>query len=210
MIDVEFYYALSKRNRRLKYLISFSAVLVLLSLDNLVSAQQFSGFRPFKKLVEFESQRFLLSEVYEVPSESWSELKVEKIIEDYDMDYGFMFVLAFYTFQDKSGVVISSFRETVLAPNMNSISKLVNVHLSEEEVVKMSSMLGDAQNALNKIEPNEKTVVRRFNDRLILEMENTLDDFDPTVIIWIDNSHRHSFSFSKWNRALRKYAKERK
>ena len=185
-----------------------TAVIILLFTVQCTEAQQFSGLRPFKKLVEFESQRFLLNNVYQVSHDRFNELKIEKIVEDYDMEYGFMFVIAFYTFESNSGMIISSFRETLIAPAMNEVTKLVNLHLSEEEIVKISSMFAEAQNMYSENKLDDKSLVRQFNDRLMLEFIFR-DGYDPEIIFWIDNHHRHPVSATKWNTALRKYSKER-
>jgi hypothetical protein len=184
-----------------------TTLIILLFTVQCTEAQQFSGLRPFKKLVEFESQRFLLNTVYQVSHDRFNELQIEKIVEDYDMEYGFMFVIAFYTFESNSGMIISSFRETLIAPTMNEATKLVNLHLSEEEIVKISSMFGEAyMDSENK--SDDKSLVRQFNDRLMFEFVFR-DGYDPEIIFWIDNHHRHPVSATKWNTALRKYSKER-
>lgn len=188
---------------------TFLATLIILLLTQQgLKAQSFSGLRPFKKLVEFESQRHLLNNVYQVSHDRFNELKIEKIVEDYDMEYGFMFVIAFYTFDSNSGMIISSFRETLVAPTMNEVSKLANLHLSEDEIVEISSLFGKAQNELSANNSDDKALVIQFNDRLMFEFVHR-EGYDPEIIFWIDNHHRHSVSATKWNRALRKYSKER-
>ena len=187
----------------------FGSFLAMLLSTNML-AQEFSGFRPFKRLIEFESQRYLLDEVHEVRSDKFHELKLEKIIQDYDDEYGFMFVLASYTFDEFSGVVISSFRPVLVGSNMNSIDKLVNIHLNDNDLVEITNLYNQASNAKNLNTSEGISLVRRFNNRVMVEVEFIGEGYQPNLILWIDNHHRHSISSTKWFRAIKKHAKKTK
>jgi hypothetical protein len=163
-------------------------------------AQTFSGFNAFKKLIEFEGQRFLMDEVYEVTSTDFDLLRIERTINEFDDNEGFMIVFASYVFNGKSGVVISAFSSRNL---VNSSYSFTNIHLTTEEYIALYDLVSVMKKWPKK---SNEQVLRRFNNRITLSLEETING-DAQIVLWIDNTSRHSFLDSKWDRAYRRHMK---
>ena len=52
---------------------------------------------------------------------------------------------------------------------------------------------------------NEEHILRKFNDRLIVDVNKSEGAVDFTL--WVDVQNRHTFSRDKWDRALKRYNK---
>ena len=48
------------------FLRSALTITLILSIANIVNAQVFKGFSAFKELIEYEGQRYLMEEIYDV------------------------------------------------------------------------------------------------------------------------------------------------
>lgn len=179
-------------------------ILLLISIS--ATSQTFSGFNAWRKLIEFEGQRYLMSEVYNISKDSSSTLQIEKTIQEYDQNEGFMFVLTSYVFNGKTGVVITAFNSISLD---NSHARFVNIHLSSAqfsslnsqiEILKSNSSSGGPMGQKKK----EERVLKRFNDRIIIDVLNQGDGFYK-YSIWIDTYSRHTFGDAKWEKAFKKH-----
>jgi len=91
----------------------------ILSLFSIASYPQvFKGLTSFKDAIEWEGQRFLMDEIYNISSESIDTLRIEKILRDVDSNDGFMIVVTSYTFNQKTGVVLTSFNSILMIQNI--------------------------------------------------------------------------------------------
>lgn len=163
-----------------------------------LNAQVFKGFKAFKYLIEFEGQRYLINDIYEITSADIDKLKIEKTIKEVDNEEGFMFVLTSYIFNGKSGIVISSFNSTNFS---NTKYHFVNIHLTHEEFMELNNIFEDLKT--NKPEDNEH-YLKKFNDRIIVDVHDRLGTLYFTL--WVDRN-RHTFFTDKWGKTIKKYKK---
>ena len=181
------------------YTFAFVLVLSFLTISSNLNAQVFSGIAAFKNIIEYEGQRFLMDEVYKITSTDFDKMKISKTITETDYTEGFMFVLTSYTFNGKSGVVITSFNSTNF---QNSQLRFTNIHLTHLEY-------SDLVNAFESLAKNDtkadEHLLNRFNDRLILDVNNEAGSVYYTL--WVDNYSRHTFMTTKWDRAFNLYNK---
>lgn len=164
-----------------------------------IKAQVFTGFSAFKELIEYEGQRYLMENIYQIKSEDYDRLKIDKTIKEVDSDEGFMFVLTSYTFNGESGVVITSFNSTNFA---NTQHQFVNVHLTNDQYQDLYNTFNELAN--NNPKPDEH-ILRKYNDRLIVDVNRGADFTYFTL--WVDYHSRHTFTTSKWDRAYKRHNK---
>lgn len=174
-------------------------VFVMMFTATSIQAQVFTGFSAFKTLIEYEGQRYLMEDVYQIQSENFDKLKIDKTIQEIDSDEGFMFVLTSYTFNGVSGVVITSFNSTSFS---NSQHQFVNVHLTNTQYEALFNTFKE----LEKNSPqSDEHILRKFNDRLIADVNNEGEFINFTL--WVDYYTRHTFTTEKWERAFKRYKK---
>lgn len=174
-------------------------ITLILSIANTLNAQVFKGFSAFKELIEYEGQRYLMEEIYDIKSEDFDKLKIDKIIKEIDNDEGFMFVLCSYKFNDKTGTVITSLNSKSF---FNDRFEFTNVHLTHKEYLNLYKTFKKLEeNDIN----NEEHILRKFNDRLIVDVNTS--EGSVYFTLWVDVQNRHTFSRDKWDRALKRYNK---
>ena len=174
-------------------------VFITIGLLNSANAQVFTGFSAFEKVIEFEGQRFLMDNIYQIKTEDFDKLKIDKTITEIDSNEGFMFVLTSYIFNSKSGVVITSFNSTSFS---NEEHQFVNIHLTHDEFRDLHNVFKELKEANPE---SGEHVLRKFNDRLIIDVNN-IGGYDYFVL-WVDNYSRHTFTTTKWDKAVRKHMK---
>jgi len=172
---------------------------VILISEAKIDAQVFSGFSAFKDLIEYEGQRYLMENVYQINSEGFDKLKIDKTIKEVDSNEGFMFVLTSYTFNGKSGVVITSFNSTSFS---NTQHQFVNVHLTNTQY---EGLYNTFENLEKNNPANDEHILKKYNDRLIVDVNNEAGIIYFTL--WVDNYSRHTFTTTKWDRAFKRYQK---
>ncbi len=191
----------STRLSRARRVLLSLAVLAL--IPSASSAQTFtgfggSGFGAFKQLIEFESQRFLMSEVFQISSGQFDQLIIEKTIQEIDETEGFMFVMTCYRFNGKNGVVLTAFNSKNLS---NTTYGFRNVHLTQEEFVALSTVIDgglELKQAKDKIHH-----LKKFSDRLTVDLN--VIDVGVYVTLWVDGISRHTFTDEKWERAKKRF-----
>lgn len=162
-------------------------------------AQVFAGFGAFERIIEFEGQRYLMEEIYDIKTTEYDNLKIEKIIHKINKDEGFMFVLTSYVFNKKSGVVITSFNSTNFG---NTNYEFINVHLTHNEYESLYNAFLELEKTKPKI--NEHSL-RSFGDDLIIDVYN---EWGANLFsLWVDNYSRHTFTQSKWEKAFTRHNK---
>ena len=157
-----------------------------------------SGFGAFKQLIEFESQRFLMTEVYQVSASQFDQLVVEKTIQEIDETEGFMFVMTCYRFNGNTGVVLTAFNSRNL---VNTAYGFRNVHLTSEQFQSLNALVAQGmtlQQAKEKIHH-----LKKFDDRLTVDLN--VIDVGVYVTLWVDGISRHTFSDEKWARANKRF-----
>lgn len=180
--------------------LQFALILVLsmLTVDYL-KAQVFTGTLAFKELIEYEGQRYLMENILQIKTEDFDKLRIERTITEIDGNEGFMFVLTSYTFNEISGVVITSFNSTNFS---NTQHQFVNVHLNDVQYVG----LYNAFKALEIINPQrDEHILRKYNDRLTVDVNKEAGIIFFTI--WVDYHSRHTFSTAKWDKAFQGYKK---
>lgn len=179
--------------------------LFLLSTILEANGQTFKGLTAFKDLIEFEAQRFLMEEIYNISSEDEVSLKISRTIKDIDETEGFMFVLTSYVYDGQIGAVITTFNTT---NQPEADYSFVNIHFTESEFENLYNSL--KQIPVEELKETDDHVLKRFNDRVILDKWVSGQSNDVLYIqytLWIDNRTRHTFSRSKWDRAFEKHLK---
>jgi len=178
--------------------LALSIFLLSITIEN-AQAQAFTGLSAFKTLIKYEGQRYLMEEVYQIKSEDYDKLKIVKTIEETDASEGFLFVLTSYKFNDKRGAIITSFNSTSLS---NDQYGFVNIHLGHNEYLDLYNTFKH----LEKMSPeDDEHFLRKFNDRLIVDVNNQAEVLYFTL--WVDYHNRHTFTTTKWDRAFKKYQK---
>lgn len=164
-----------------------------------INSQVFTDmFDNYEKIIEYEGQKFLMREILNISSKDFDMLRIDKTIKESDKSEGFMFILTSYTFNGKSGVVISSFNATNFAQTNYSF---VNVHLTDEEFTSLHNQFKELD---DKLPTRNIHGLKIFDERLTIdvcrktEMEYTL---------WVDNYSRHTFTKMKWDKAYKRYTK---
>ena len=174
-------------------------IILLIIINTNLNAQVFQGFKAFKELIEYEGQRYLMDDIYEITSITFDQLKVDKRIKEVDSDEGFMFVLTSYVFNGKSGVVITSFNSTNF---QNTKHQFTNVHLTDEEHTEVYNIFI----SLKENKPaTDVHILKKYNERLIIDVNNQGGVLSYTL--WVDTHSRHTFTQSKWDRAFKRYEK---
>jgi hypothetical protein len=174
-------------------------IIAIIVANTNLNAQVFTGFSAFKELIEYEGQRYLMEDIYQITTSEFDKLKIDKTIKEVDLDEGFMFVLTSYTFNGKSGVVITSFNSTNF---QNTKHQFTNVHLTNEEYIELYNTFI----SLKKNKPKcDVHFLKKFKDRLIVDVNNQAGIIYFTL--WVDNHSRHTFTTTKWDRAFKRYKK---
>jgi len=165
-----------------------------------LKSQVFTGLNAFKEILEYEGQRFLMDEVYDIKASGFDRMKIDRTIIEVDSHEGFLLALVSYSFNGKTGVVITSFNGT----NFQKTNyQFVNIHLSHEEFTDLNNSFLSLRE--NKIEKNEH-LLKKFNNRLILDVNVSESGFGY-YILWVDTYNRHSFTPKKWEKAFNRYNK---
>lgn len=179
-------------------------LLILISLFSIIcrnlNAQVFSGFDAFKKIFEYEGQRFLMDEIYQIKSTGFDRMKIDRTIVEEDEHEGFLFTLTSYSYNGQMGVVITSFNAT----NFQKTNfQFVNIHLSHGEFIDLYNEFI----SLGKVKcVKGEHILKRFNERLLLDANISEKGF-VYYTLWVDNYSRHSFTPKKWETAFRRYKK---
>lgn len=157
-----------------------------------------SGFGAFKQLIEFESQRFLMTEVYHVSDSRFDQLVVEKTIQEIDETEGFMFVMTCYRFNGNTGVVLTAFNSKNLS---NTAYGFRNVHLTSDAFQRLSALVAEGL----KFDQSKKKVhhLKKYDERLTVDL--SIIDVGVYVTLWVDGISRHTFSDEKWERANKRF-----
>ena len=157
--------------------------------------QVFTGLEAFKNIIEFESQRYLMNEVYGISTQKADQLAIDRLIVETDNTEGFMFVMTAYKFNGEEGIVFTSFNSRNFG---NTEYHFINVHLSKAEFENLN---------LKAIELGENTKDKsfhqlfKFNERLTIDVFYNERDF-ASIALWIDQYNRHTFTTTKWDKAL--------
>jgi hypothetical protein len=169
-----------------------------------MNAQNFTGFNSWKNLIEYEGQRFLMFDIFDLNAEDVDRLKLTKSIQEIDSDEGFMIVFTSYKFNANSGLVITAFNSQ---NHVNSDFGFVNINLSQGEVMGLhQEILRRAQD----IGLEDVHDIIKFNDRITIDIHCVMESqsygekyYD--IILWIDGHTRHNFTKAKWDRAMKKH-----
>ncbi|MBP6532135.1 MAG: hypothetical protein KA285_02565 [Bacteroidia bacterium] len=185
---------------KLKVFLTASWLAISIVVNNFnANAQVFTGFNAFKNIIEYEGQRYLMDEIYEISIKDYDKLIIDKTISEIDAEEGFMFVLVSYKFNDKTGVVITSFN-SVSFDNLHY--QFRNVHLTNEEFTNLYETFWTL--AKNKIADDEH-MLKTFNDRLILDVYYEAGFLK--YALWVDNYSRHTFEAAKLDKVITRYRK---
>lgn len=173
--------------------------IVLLTTTHATKAQTFKGFSAFKELIEYEGQRYLMENIYQITPDDFDILKIDKTIKEVDSDEGFMFVLTSYKFNDKSGVVITSFNSTNFSDTRHLFT---NIHLTNDQYIALYNTFIELEKSNPK---SNEHILRKYNDRLIVDINSEAGIVYFTL--WVDTYSRHTFSTTKWDKAFKRHKK---
>lgn len=173
-------------------------VSIIIAQTNL-KAQVFTGFKAFSQLIEYEGQRYLMENIYQITTNDFDKLKIDKTIKEVDTDEGFMFVLTSYIFNGNSGIVITSFNSTNFS---NTQHLFTNVHLTDKQYRELyNTFIILAKNTPTFYEH----FLKKYSERLIADVNYT--DGGIYYTLWVDYHNRHTFTKAKWDRAFKRYEK---
>ncbi len=148
---------------------------------------------------EFEAQRFLMDEVYEISSTQIDKLRIDFTYKEIDSE-GFIFRLTSYEFNGNVGVVITSLNSFDV---IGDLYKFRNIHLTKEEFENLNQKF-----VFLEIEQAGKytNILQRFNERFIFEISRTTAH-QIYYNLWVDNKSRHSLTKTEWNTAFKRFQK---
>lgn len=175
------------------------SIVLFLKFFIIVQAQVSTEVIPFEDLIEYEGQRYLMDEIYTISSNQIDELKTVQILNEVDLDDGFMFVMTSYLFNDNSGVVLTSFNG---ANYFKKEQYFRNIHLSSDEFNLLTKIY--AELAEKKPRTGEH-YLKAFNEQIIADVSYEVSDL--IFILWIDKQNRNPVEQYKWERAYRKHRK---
>lgn len=156
-------------------------------------SQSFSqSFNMYEKKSEFQAQRFLMNEVYEISSTQIDKLRVDFTYKEVDPE-GFILRLTSYEFNGKFGVVITTMNTY---DNLSeNIYEFMNIHLSQEEFEDLNRKLTFLEISHSDKETN---ILQRFDERLIFEVAGNPSSGSVSYNLWIQNENRHTFRKADW------------
>jgi hypothetical protein len=161
-----------------------------------VNAQAFSRIDASIRVIEYESQRYLMEEVFPVKSDGVDQLKIDKSIQEIEYNAGLMFLLSSYKFNEKKGAIFTSFNSTNFRQNQKGFH---NVNLDDDEVKKLNILLQE----LSKSSVGYDThVLSKFNEEIIVDVQNTYNGIMFTL--WIYGS-KHTINEGRWELAMKRY-----
>lgn len=199
----------------MKNRIFLSSILLVLSavFSQPLIGQTFTGYGKRYvdlKFNEYKVQQYLMDEVYNIGSKTPTYFEFEHILRDYDKDDGdFLLMLSSYRMNDSVGLVLTSFvgghdmgvdmtGYYTLQLNNNEFNKLneaVNLALSHLVTLRNSGHQSDASHYL-----------LTFDDHIKVD---AVYDFSGIyeIVIWVNNTNRHSLPMTKWKEAYSKHCK---
>ena len=163
----------------------------------LLARPVFSQFNSlYEKLFEFEAQRYLMSEIYEVNSSKVDELRIDHIYSENDGE--FILRLTAYDFDGKQGVILTSLNSYDV---VGDLYRFRNIHLTREEIEDLNSRLNFMGINQRKKDVN---LLQRFNERLIFEVAASSVSGLINYNLWIDNLTKHSFTKDTWDKSFQR------
>lgn len=177
---------------KLKYQILFS----LFVISGQLFGQSWSQL-DLKGMLEYEGQRYLMEEVYDISTEEFEWLRIEKLVVETDnFSGGFLFAITAYKYKGNKGVVLTSF-----TPQSSNTSIFFNIHLTQEE---FNSILDDFESG-SKLKGYEiDHFVKRINEQIVIEIGMGIES-EPIYIFWINGIGRHKFGKIGFARMKKKY-----
>lgn len=175
----------------------FIAIIFLSTGD--VTAQRFTGFQAAKRASEYEAQRFLMQDVFDVSDVNNTELQLEQCAEFKDDDHSFIFVMTAYQWNGEIGVVITSL---VVKGNWDKsdVWQFKNVKLTESEYNSLNIIFAELTSLGQKTDGHQ---LRRLKQGLVAEFSK--DWLGEDIILWVDDN-RHAFSVDNWNAFYKRFA----
>jgi len=181
-----------------KYLVSCAFLFLLTTTwNNKAFCQEFKQYQ-YEEMLEYYAQSFLMNEVYQINSNGYDSLYIDKLITEWDQHEGFAFTFIAYSFNDKIGMIISSSRTAYPTGLEYTI-----IHLPNDEVLKLRKIIIEISSSKQK--ENYAKRLNRLNERIIVE--STFVNNERAIVIWIDGHNRHSITLGKWERAYKRYEK---
>lgn len=189
----------------MKYLIS--VLFIFAFVYKVVCQNTDPYYSTMKSFIKLEGQRFLINNVYNLKSDKIDSLYLYHGIKDIDnyADYGFYLAIKFYSFNDKIGAVLTSFRRT----STNSEGYL-NIHLDQNEIdslLEKSKVIYKMTNYDHKKANNMfKHHMVKFNDKIYLDYVRI--DFDNQQLnLWLSNGNFHVLNNWRWDQIRYGYEK---
>ena len=198
--------------RRYDFVIKLVLLGIFLVSSSTLSAQTFFGteWSVLKNLAEYESQRYLMSEIIELSNEKTGKLQLEKVFQDYDSDGGFIFLMTSYVYENKSGVVITSMARGAIVTEPMTFFR--HLHLSTKELNDLNTLLEemgetavDVNSSKTRWGVPETQHLRVFNKRLIVDIDIDPNFFTPDYSFWIDIQNRHQMTYKSWKKAFKRH-----
>ena len=176
-------------------------VLLPFFVMNFAYTQTFVGFKAAKRISEYQGQRFLMTEVYDITSAKIDELALKETFVHEDNDEGFIIKINSYKFNEKRGIAISSFFSQSFNGELNYY---VNIHLSDNEFERLDRLINIL---MEKESEKPYHLLTRFNDRIVVDVKANSNSSVPSIIIWVDNHSRHSFNKLQWKELIKQHNK---
>jgi hypothetical protein len=173
----------------------------LLFITILISGQGLAqSFTTYEKMSEFEAQRYLMTEIYDVSSEQIDELRIDFTYKEVDPE-GFIFRLTSYEFNGKQGVVITSLNTHDV---IGDLYEFQNIHLTRKEFEDLNQKFSLMEMNIAKKNTN---YILRFNEQLIFEVSRSGEASPISYNLWVEGKVRHSLYKDRWNTAFNRFQK---
>ena len=182
----------------MKIVAVFAFLSVTIFID--ANAQRFTGFKAAQRAAEYEAQRYLMREVFELTEQSDIELNLGECADFVDDDNSFIFRMTAFRWNEELGVVITSM---VVKNDWNDSDLWLfkNVSLSESEYNRLNRFTAELTQKVDRLNSHQ---IRKFNERIIVESNK--DDFgEAEIVLWIDDN-RHAFPIENWNAIYKRFA----
>jgi hypothetical protein len=167
-----------------------------------IFGQSFSQtFNSYERRSEFEAQRFLMNEIYEISSTHVDILRIDFTYSEVDPE-GFIIRLTSYEFNGEFGVVITTMNSY---DNLSDhIYNFKNINLTKKEFEDLNRKFTLLE--MNNADENTN-LIQRFDERFIFEVTRQPTQGAVFYNLWIGNENRHNFKKEDWVKTYRKFQK---
>jgi len=154
--------------------------------------QSFSqSHNTYERSSEFEAQRFLMNEIYEISSTQIDQFRIDFTFKEIDPE-GFILRLTSYEFNGEFGVIITALNTYDV---VGDLYKFKNIHLSKKEYEDLNMKFTFLE---MNLEDKKTNLLQRFDDSFIFEVTSNPSNGSISYNLWIENENRHNIEKGDW------------